>query len=131
MNEPNLNTTQVPVTPPQPLAPVPTPVKPKVADLVKEIFRKFRENKKLFRIVAVLFVTLFLTIVVGLIFSVLKRNGNLGSSSSPTPQATTVAEAGEVDKNAESLKDLKEKIINLDIHQKRLTPPSVNFDISF
>ena len=134
MNEQPLNPNQVPVTPP----PVPQPIRPKISDLVKEVFKKFYEKnsvsgngKKIFRLVVAIFGVLILVIVAGLIFSASKNGGEIKLFSPPTPEATIVPGKESEDENITKLKGLKEKIFNLDIYQKRLSPPSVNFTISF
>lgn len=127
MNEQNLNTNQAPITPP----PAPQPPRPKILDLVKEVAKKIYENKKIFRLMIIVLGILLLVTVAGLIFSAAKNRGQIKTAVSPTPQATLQASEKNEDENITKLKLLKEKILNLDIYQKRLSPPSVNFNISF
>jgi len=127
MNEQNLNTNQAPITP----SPVPQPIRPKILDLVKGVAKKMYENKKIFRLMIIILGALLLVTIAGLIFSAAKNRGQIKIAVSPTPQATLQALEKNEDENITKLKLLKEKIFNLDIYQKRLSPPSLNFDISF
>lgn len=109
----------------------PTPVLPKFFDLLKDVFKKFRENKKLFRLAVILLGAMFIIIIVGFFFSVFKNRGGPEVAVSPTPQPTQIFENPEANKNIEKLKNLKEKMFNIDIYQKRLSPPTINFKVDF
>jgi hypothetical protein len=106
--------------------------KAKIKDQVKETYLKVKD-KKMFKILAVLFGIIFLLIVVGSIYSIVKNsNRNQAVLPSPSPQATAPVMLTEESKKSKStLEELKSKILNLDVNQKHLTPPNIDFDISF
>lgn len=127
MNEQNPIPNQTPIN--QPVAP--TLMRPRFSDLLRDIFKKFRENKKLFRLTVIILGIMFIIIVVGSLFSVFRNQRKPKTLASPTSQPTKIFENLEANKNAEQLKNLKEKILNLDIYQKRLTPPTIDFKVDF
>lgn len=120
MNDQNPISNQVSLTP-----------KPKVGDLVKDVFKKFYQNKKIFWLVVGLFVILVFITIVGLIFSITNGQVKKPVTVAPTPQTASISKIKSTDETEQALKALKERIFDLDIYQKRLTPPSVKFDIAF
>ena len=109
---------------PTPIIPIPQPVPRKPIDLVKEKVKNFTQNKRLLGLI-------FIILIAGVIFSFLNKRVGPKILTSPAPHATQTFKNPEANESAEKLKSLKEKIFNLDIYQKRLSPPNINFDITF
>jgi hypothetical protein len=106
----------------------------KVPQKIKEGLNKFYANKKVFWPVTIAFVLIFMVIVVGLLFG--SKTGIQIAKKSPTPTpivaATPQPEAQDLLSILErKLNDLKFQIANLDVNQKRLQPPVINFKVSF
>ena len=135
------------VAPPSPIPEGPK-TKGKITDLLRDVYAKgasfafakglssaYRniKNKKIFKIIVVLFGIILFIIISGTIYSLVK---NLGKKQvnlvSPSPVPTQEIILTEESKKSQSiLEGLKTKILNLDIYQKHLTPPNIDFDISF
>ena len=141
-NPNNINQTTPPVSSipviDQPLAStLPVPEVPKTkkgfSELISEVVAKIKANKKLSILLISFIAIIILIAVTGSIYSLIKNsNKNNVASVSPTPIATSEVMLSEESKKSESkLKELKNKILNLDIEQKHLTPPNIDFDISF
>jgi hypothetical protein len=102
---------------------------------VKNIFNKFRSNKKIFFPVSIVLGLLLLTIVVGLMFGIKDNSTQTIETplptfiASPTPQATQQINATTAIEN--ELKTLKLKIKEFDVEQNKIKPPEINFKISF
>lgn len=132
MNEQNLNQVQASAPPiPATTPATPVPVKPRLSDLVKDIFYRFRQNRKIFRLVVTIFIMMFVIIILGIIFSAFKNGDKSEVVITPTPQTNIQPGENGDDETFTKLDKLKSDIIETDIYQKRLTPPSVNFNISF
>jgi hypothetical protein len=105
----------------------------KIPPRIKEIIARFYTNKKIFWPVTGAFGLVFLVIILGLIFG--SKQPGASSRPTPTPVVETTPEAspsGDVlTQTAGQLKDLNNQINSLDLKQSRLTPPSINYNISF
>lgn len=108
-------------------------VSEKIPPKIKDLFAKFYANKKIFWPVTISFGLLFLVVVLGLIFG--SKTPAPESKPSPTIFIVSTPEAspsGDIISVTErQLKDLKLQITSLDLKQSRLTPPEVNYDVSF
>lgn len=130
---------------PNPSLQVPPPAAPKttVLDKVKEIYgrlpqkirdflSRFYSNKKVFLPISIALGLLILTLLIGLIFGTKGVQKQVISKPTPTPvveESPTPAPAkGGVETQ---LKDLKSQTDNLDVNQKRLQPPAIDFKIDF
>ncbi len=139
MNDQNTNQPIEPSLPPTPTPTVPQPIaktrlvdkiSAKIPPKVKEALKKFYENKKIFLPVSIAFGLLLLTLIIGILF------GSRGEApqtveATPTPKSQ---ETGTQESSASSetkLEQLKNQIEGLDIDQKRLQPPTVDFKIKF
>ncbi len=103
---------------------------------IKNILIKFYTNKKVFIPVAVAFGLIFLIVILGLLF---------GSKSAPivivppkktlTPFVVTTPEAtpsGDILSVTEvKLRELNNRINSLDVRQQKLSPPIIDYDVSF
>lgn len=136
INEPTqvVNTPLAANQPPVPVAAIPEAAKPKgkLTDLIKDVYTNIK-GKKIFKLLAILFGIIFFIIIIGSIYSIVKNSrGNKTVLSSPSPVATAQVILTEESKKSKSvLEELKNRILNLDINQKHLTPPSIDFNISF
>lgn len=105
----------------------------KIPPRIKDMGAKFYANKKIFWPVAGAFGLVFLVIVLGLIFG--SRQPSAPPGPAPTPSIESTPEAspsGDIlTVTAGQLKDLDSQINSLDLKQSRLTPPSINYNISF
>lgn len=103
----------------------------RLSDLLKDVFKNVRQNKKLMRLVIIILGIFVFIITTGLIYSFFGRNRSTATKvlATPTPiqDLNTVVE----DEIQTKLKNLKQKILNLDIHQKRLSPPNLDFKVDF
>ncbi len=125
--------------PPVPTPPVPAPkvgpitrIFSKIPPKVKESFNKFYMNKKVFLPVSIAFGLLFLTIIIGILFGAGgKRRAVVPKTATPTPEG----QENIIQENQKSpdskLDSLKNQINSLDVNQKRLQPPAVNFKVNF
>jgi uncharacterized membrane protein len=138
----NTGTNVTPPTPPVPIPVAPAPevktgitakIYAKIPQNLKDSLSKFYSNKKLFIPVAAALTLLFLTILIGLIFgSRGNRTAAVKKTATPTPVAQESAAPGAEEGDKETkLKSLRDQINTLDVAQKRLSPPSVNFKIDF
>lgn len=131
---PTINPAPVVNQPPINNTPVPEPPKPKkgISELIPKVIAKIKANKKLSILLISFLVMIILIIITGSIYSLIKSSNKKIVIVSPTPVATAEVMLSEESKKSESkLKELKNKILNLDIEQKHLTPPNIDFDISF
>lgn len=140
-----MENTQIPNTPPQ------IPVVPNVDQLAVdrqkfgELFKKFKEglkvklakllsNKKMVMLIGGIVGIMLLIIILGLIFGK-KARVPAPTAKTPLPSINTqspIPSPGDtLGQNEVKLKNLKEQITNFDINQSRLSPPVVDFKISF
>lgn len=140
-----MENTQTPNTPPQ------IPVVPNVDQLAVdrqkfgESFKKFKEalkaslakllrNKKMVILIGAITGFIILIIILGLIFGK-KAKIPARTRATPSPSQNTqspIPSPGDtLGQNEVKLKNLKEEILNFDINQSRLSPPVVDFKISF
>lgn len=141
MNEEQVKT-QIPVDPTTNLNPVPQAkqntlqkVWAKLPQKLKDVLTRLYGNKKVFWVVTGAFGLIFLTILIGLVF------GSGGASTKPTKVksvATPMAETTSVPEVKDALmetddrlKALRARINSLDVKMSRLSPPQVNFKVSF
>lgn len=107
----------------------------KIKPIVKSLFAKFYSNKKIFWPVTISFGLIFLVLLIGLIFGGKPKTIPTKNIASPTPYSFATPEAtssGDVLTNTQNtLNDLDNQIGNFDVKQSRLTPPTLNFNISF
>lgn len=112
--------------------PVQIPQPPK--NLLKETWEKIRSNKKLFWLLISLFSVIALIIIAGTIYKLAMGSGTKEKTivQSPTPQATAQeTEAKPLDLVQKEIDSLKSSVNDFDINQRRLTPPTLDFKISF
>lgn len=99
------------------------------------LFTKFYSNKKIFWLVSIIFGTLFLVIILGLLFGNRDKAPVVLNTPTPTPIILSTPEAstsGDVIIDSQKkLNDLKNQINTLDPEQSRLKPPDLNFNIKF
>lgn len=132
MNQENQNITPPPAPVPPVAAPVQPPAPRKTIDLAKEKLRNFYySKKKLFKSLAIALGVLLVVVIAALVYSAFANRNKGGLEAYPTPEASPVSTSTEVNENEVKLNALREKIIKLDIFQKRLAPPIINFKISF
>lgn len=102
---------------------------------IKEVWNKFYGNKKIFWPVTVVIGLLLLTIIAGLLFGTGKTGARVKSKATPTlsaeatPRATPTSNI--LTTASDKLTELKKQIIDLDVYQKRLKPPVINYKIRF
>lgn len=100
---------------------------------VKALLAKFYANKKIFWPVTISFGILFLVLILGLLFG--SPSQPIQSLVTPAPQVESTPEAspsGDVFSQTQSqLKTLDDQINALDLKQSRLSPPQLNYNISF
>lgn len=107
----------------------------KIFQSLKNIFNKFYSKKKIFWPVTISIGLILLIILIGLVFG--KRNlGNQKSQPLPTPvqtQATpgSTATPNQLTQIQLNLGKIKDQIQSLDVNQSQLTPPMVDYNISF
>ena len=112
----------------------------RVPQKLKDVLTRFSEsgiygNKKVFWLVTGAFGLIFITILIGLVFG----SGGTSTKSTkvklvPTPiaETTSVPEAKDALMEADDrLKALRARINSLDVKMSRLSPPQVNFKVSF
>ncbi len=137
--QPTPQAPQMPIDPmvPQPIVatpPIPETPKPKgkITNLIKDIYINVK-NKKIFKLIMILFGIIVSIIILGSIYSLIRNTDNKQPIlPSPTPAPTPQIILTDESKKSQSiLEELRNKILNLDINQKHLTPPSIDFDISF
>lgn len=111
------------------------PSKPTIRQILIDFWNKFYSNKKIFRIIVSLFSLIILIIITGIIFRLTKGNKvKITVKTTPTPDTQIAAEENNkkpLDLAKEELQKLKIEIKNLDISQKRLQSPTVNFKVDF
>lgn len=106
----------------------------KIPQPVKEIFTKFYSNKRIFWPVTGAVGAVLLILILGLLFG--KKQASV-SSTKPAPapaQSQTVSAPSTPDQLQQiqiTLGKIKDQISNFDAGQATLTPPSINFKISF
>lgn len=107
----------------------------KVPQKIKDMLLSFYSNKKIFWLVAGAFGLIFFTIILGLLFGSSKpKNQTAKMVVNPTPQSqeTTAPKIKDaLTETDDRLKALKTKINNLDVKQSRISPPEINFKVSF
>jgi hypothetical protein len=131
---------------PPPPAPMPVEVAPKaptdwklllskVKPTLIELFGKFYSNKKIFRLVSVVFGLILLIIILGILVGKRSAGQNTTTKTSPSPAVQNTPGASPssdvLTNNQIKLNDLKKQINNLDVKESRLKPPTLNFDIRF
>ena len=101
---------------------------------VKDVFTKFYANKKIFWPVTGAIGMVFLILILGLLFGK-RQMGSTLIKPSPTPgQNQTVSAPSTPDQLQQiqiNLGKIKNKIMNFDVNQAILAPPSPDFKISF
>lgn len=107
----------------------------KIPAPVKQIFAKFYSNKMIFWPVTIVFGLMFLIIILGLLF------GSAGQTPVPKPKITPVpfvqatpspcATSDTLCITGNRLQDINSQIKALDLKQSRLSPPQINYEISF
>lgn len=109
--------------------------KEKLIIFVNRIKDDISKNRKILYIIGGVFMLVLLTIILGLIFGKNSKINNTTSKStnSPTPSNIEVTPQppdsfGDIENK---LNDLKNKIQNFDISQKRFQPPNLDFKIKF
>lgn len=106
----------------------------KIPQPVKDVFAKFYANKKIFWPVTGAIGVVFLILILGLLFGKRQMGGAL-IKPSPTPsQNQTVSAPSTPDQLQQiqiNLGKIKDQIMNFDVNQAILTPPSPDFKISF
>lgn len=142
-------TQQVPVPTPVPTPNTDQPVNQMQADkmkfgnfvknikpIAKEVLSKILANKKLTYLLAGLFGIIFLIIILGLLFG--KRVKTTPTSTTKTPEPASQnfggnpsSPSGILGESVQKLKVIEGNIINFDIQQNRLLPPTVDFDVNF
>lgn len=130
-----LNTEQNISQTPAQTPPGANPVIPKslIPQPVKDIFIKFYSNKRIFWIVTVSFGLILIIVIAGLIFG---KKGITQPKPTPTPSQTqtkvqaTPAE-GALTQIQINLAKIKDQIMNLDVRQAPLQPPTIDYKISF
>ena len=145
MNQ-DINQPQPPVTPIQVPPPIQTPqpitntsVLGKYTDKIKPIllnvFSGFYKNKKVFWPVSISCGLILLVIILGVLFGKKGPTQNVVKLATPTPIVRSTPQASSsgnvIIDSQNKLNDLKNQINNLDVNQSRLTPPTLNFNISF
>lgn len=107
----------------------------KLPQKIKDILISFYSNKKIFWLVTGAFGLVFLTIILGLLFgSTNPKTQTTKKVVNPTPQSQETPAPETKDALTETddrLKALKTKINNLDVKQSRMSPPEINFKVSF
>ena len=132
-----MNTENPVVNPaPAPVPPAPTPAlapKPqKPLGLAKTALKNFYSSKKkLFKSLAIVLGILLVVLIAALGYLAFRNQGQSSLGPYPTPETSPISDTTEVNENEVKLGALKEEIIKLDIFQKRLAPPIINFKISF
>lgn len=112
-------------------------IKDKFLPILKETSERVHKNKKLFWIVNSLFGVIVLLIVVGSIYKTIQKKSATVVKSTPTPTSqSTYVNTGDkiyddLTLNEDNLHVVKDSLINYDPQQKRLSPPEIDFDISF
>jgi hypothetical protein len=105
----------------------------KMPERVKNPLIRFYSNKKIFWPVAISIGLVFLLIIIGLIFGSINRM-NSPATKTPIPTATPVPTEKPSDIltiTQVELGRLRDQILQLDVKQNRLKPPTVNYDIKF
>jgi hypothetical protein len=113
----------------------------KVLPILKGIWLKFTQtkfyqNKKIFLPVSISMGLLFFVILIGLIFGGKKTSPTVITKPSPSPTSVQSSSVPGVGTDAlsqieQKLIDIKNQIIELDVKQSRLQPPTLNFKIEF
>jgi hypothetical protein len=128
----------------QPITPT-VPVSKSPLDKIRPIFKtywlkfaqtRFYQNKKIFYPISISLGLVLFIILVGLIFGGKKSPSAPKNVPSPTPAFVESTNPPEVGLDAlsqieRSLTDIKNQIINLDVKQSRLQPPTLDFKIKF
>jgi hypothetical protein len=106
----------------------------KFKEILKAALARLLKNKKMVVLLGGIFGLILLIIILGLIFG--KRSKvppHLKGTPSPNQntQSPIPSPTDTLGQNEVKLKNMNEEIINFDIIQSRLTPPKVDFKISF
>jgi uncharacterized membrane protein YvbJ len=114
----------------------PVAQRPNFRQVAKGLFDKIYKNKKIFWLITSLFSIIILIIVAGVIFKLTSnKSAVVQPKTSPTPAVVVTDTQDEnkepLDLAKEELDNLRKKINEFDINQKRLSPPAINFEISF
>lgn len=106
----------------------------KIPQKVKDVFKRFYANKKVFWPITILFGIIILIVILGLLF------GSPGIPTPPGPKRTPQAAEATPEASPSSdilsvserrLKELDGEINSLDIAQSKLKPPLINYKVSF
>jgi hypothetical protein len=106
----------------------------KTPKTVKELLGRFYSNKKVFWPITIAFGTILLVVIMGAIFGKTKTAtpaGKISPTAAPLTIPLATPKTAPASDTEIKLNELKIEIENLDVGQKRLTPPILNFDIKF
>ena len=111
------------------------PEKPTLKQRAIFYWAKFCANKKVFWLIVTLFSLVVLITIAGVIFRLASGKAKkILQISTPSPKTEISLEQKKkepLDLAKEELIKLDDQIKNLDINQKRLTPPRVDFKVDF
>lgn len=106
-----------------------------IIEKLKNVISRFRQNQKVFWLVSVSFVFVILTLIIGLIFARPNKISKVDNQNlTPTPDVETQlapSPTSELIQIESRLINQKRMITDLDVKQSRLTPPQLDFNISF
>lgn len=113
----------------------------KMPEKVKGILTKISAsrlyaNKKIFWLITGAFSLVILTIILGLLFGSKDNTSQTNTKRLPSPTPQEMSQPTPEAKDALSqtddrLRDIKNRINNLDVKVSKLSPPEVNFKVSF
>lgn len=126
-----------PANTPPPTSKIPSmnQVKNSIGPLMKDVFGKLYENKRVFYLITSLLGLILLVVIAGVIY---KMSDNLAGKAKAVPTVTPEIQTDVVEENLSPLqkleKDLmnaKVKIDNLDVKQLQLAPPAIDYKVNF
>lgn len=110
-------------------------VKEYIPPNIRSFLLKFYSNKKIFLPFAIVFGLMFLVIILGVLFGNKGGPGIPVGKSTPTPfiQATAApcSESDTLCLTRNKLMNLENQINSVDPKQSRISPPNIDYDISF
>jgi len=132
---------QTPITPNTTSLPVVPPTESKfqkiwiqIKPILEQLFNKIYSNKLIFWSMSILFGIIFLIIILGLLFGK-KTQKVFIPTPSPVPfilrTPTVTSNSDILSVSKEKLNKIKNETNNVDVRQRRLLPPNINFDIKF
>lgn len=111
----------------------------RIKSTVKDWFKRFYSNKKIFLPISIGLGLIIFTVLIGLIFG--NKNGHTAVKVNPSASPSVTDIPQEISNNqtttdpltkiSKDLKDIKFQLDSLDTQQKKLQPPEIDFDIKY